>query len=186
MGADVFYRTVLVRTNGSISLVGRAGYVRKRHSPKRNLYFASYLLRMRCIETSVLPRWIYSITASNYGRAWIERRAASSAGQHNISLSTLLTMPIPLPCVAEQHNALQVLEKVLEFVCGQEQSIDTSLRQSAAQRKNILKAAFSGQLVPQDSNDEPASDLLGRIRAARSVEGAKATRKRARKTKENE
>ena len=45
--------------------------------------------------------------------------------------------------------------------------VELGLRQSAAQRKNILKAAFSGQLVPQDPNDEPASALLARIRAER-------------------
>jgi len=47
-------------------------------------------------------------------------------------------------------------------------AIEASLKQSAAQRKNILKAAFAGQLVPQDPNDEPASVLLERIRAERA------------------
>ena len=34
-------------------------------------------------------------------------------------------------------------------------------------RQAILKKAFSGQLVSQDPNDEPASVLLDRIRAER-------------------
>lgn len=46
-------------------------------------------------------------------------------------------------------------------------AVEISLKQSAAQRKNILKAAFSGQLVPQDPDDEPAAVLLERIRAER-------------------
>jgi len=54
------------------------------------------------------------------------------------------------------------------------------LRQTDAQRKNILKSAFSGQLVPQDPNDEPASVLLERIRAEREQQPkAKARRARA-------
>jgi type I restriction enzyme S subunit len=40
-----------------------------------------------------------------------------------------------------------------------------------------LKAAFSGQLVPQDPNDEPASVLLARIRSERT-ESAKPMRAR--------
>ena len=36
---------------------------------------------------------------------------------------------------------------------------------SATLRQSILKAAFSGQLVPQDPADEPASVLLARIKA---------------------
>ena len=37
-----------------------------------------------------------------------------------------------------------------------------------ALRQSILKKAFSGQLVAQDKNDEPATALLERIRAGKS------------------
>ena len=52
-----------------------------------------------------------------------------------------------------------------------------AIKFSAAQRKNILKAAFSGKLVPQDPDDEPASVLLERIRGERAA-GAKAAKPR--------
>ena len=39
---------------------------------------------------------------------------------------------------------------------------------AASLRRSILAAAFSGQLVPQDPDDEPASVLLERIRAERA------------------
>jgi len=38
-------------------------------------------------------------------------------------------------------------------------------------RRGILKRAFEGKLVPQDPNDQPASELLATIRAARAGEG---------------
>jgi type I restriction enzyme, S subunit len=50
-----------------------------------------------------------------------------------------------------------------------EQTITTSLQQAEALRQSILKKAFSGQLVPQDPNDEPASVLLERIQAEKAV-----------------
>ena len=66
---------------------------------------------------------------------------------------------------------------------AQETAIAFSLQQSTAQRQNILRAAFSGQLVAQDPHDEPASALLERIRAERAAQGA-VKKPRGRKAKE--
>ena len=68
----------------------------------------------------------------------------------------------------------------MEALDRQEKSVELGLSQSAAQRKNILKAAFSGQLVPQDPADEPAGALLARIRAERAEQ---AKQPKSRKTK---
>ena len=78
---------------------------------------------------------------------------------------------------------MNALEAVLLSVSEQEQFLDKSLQQSTAQRQNILRAAFSGQLVPQDPHDEPASVLLERIRAERAAQGA-VKKPRGRKAKE--
>ena len=161
---------LVIRTNGSIGLVGRAAAVIEALPAPH--YFASYLLRLRCIDRVCLHRWISSVLAAHTGRRWLEARAASSAGQHNISLSTLLTMPVPLPPMTEQAHVLDLLASSMEQCDEQEEAVTRSLKQSAAQRKNILKAAFAGQLVPQDPNDEPASVLLERIRAERIVSDA--------------
>ena len=54
-----------------------------------------------------------------------------------------------------------------------DQTLTTSLQQAEALRQSILKKAFSGQLVAQDTNDEPAAALLARIKAEREVHSAK-------------
>jgi type I restriction enzyme, S subunit len=92
------------------------------------------------------------------------------------------TLEIPLPTIAEQRTIVERINAQVALIQDQEQSIDLSLKQSAAQRKNILKAAFSGQLVPQDPNDEPASVLLERIRAERAERDAE-KKPRGRKAK---
>ena len=51
-----------------------------------------------------------------------------------------------------------------------DQTLATALQQAEALRQSILKKAFSGQLVPQNENDEPAAVLLERIRAQRSMD----------------
>ena len=101
-----------------------------------------------------------------------------------ISLSTLLSMTVPLPPLTEQNEALTVLESQLVGLEDQDRSIDFGLKQSSAQRQNILKAAFSGQLVPQDPKDEPASVLLERIRAERAARES-GGRRRGRKARED-
>jgi type I restriction enzyme S subunit len=55
--------------------------------------------------------------------------------------------------------------------------IQRNEQRSASLRQSILRAAFTGQLVPQDPTDEPASALLERIRAERAnTSGRKAVR----------
>jgi len=63
----------------------------------------------------------------------------------------------------------------------QQRLVDESQKSAlrgASLRQAILKRAFEGKLVPQDPKDDPASELLARIRAARAGEGK--ARRRAR------
>ena len=71
---------------------------------------------------------------------------------------------------AERAILTQKIEAVLSGSDHTEQVIATSLQQAEALRQSILKKAFSGQLVPQHPDDEPASVLLERIRAERAAQ----------------
>ncbi len=73
----------------------------------------------------------------------------------------------PICSIEEQCEAARILEKTLSLVDATEADISQEIRKATALRQSILKKAFSGQLVPQDPSDEPASILLDRIRAQR-------------------
>ena len=75
------------------------------------------------------------------------------------------------------------LEVQLDALEAQNLVIESALGQSTAQRQNILRAAFSGQLVPQDPSDEPASRLLERIRSERAVQATAPKVRKARAVK---
>ncbi len=69
----------------------------------------------------------------------------------------------------EQIEIIGLLDSKLSSIEKLDETITTALKQSEALRQSILKKAFSGQLVPQDANDEPASVLLARIKAEKAA-----------------
>ena len=70
---------------------------------------------------------------------------------------------IPLPPLAEQQRIVEEIERWFKLIDIIEQG-KADLQSSIKQAKNkILELAIHGKLVPQDPNDEPASELLKRI-----------------------
>ena len=152
---------LMCRTNGSISLIGKAALVKAELQPYHA--FASYLLRFRFGNAGVVPKWVHMYLGSPYGRSFIEANAASSAGQHNISLSLLHRMPVPIPPAIEQNMMLSMVEERLSGAEAAQAAIDVSLNHAARLRQSILKRAFEGKLVPQDPKDKVAEVVLRRI-----------------------
>lgn len=168
---------LIVRGNGSLSLVGRAGLVGKVHD---QIAYPDTMIRLRVLEAFVSASWIGLLWDSQLIRSHIERRARTSAGIYKISQPDIVSAPIPVPPVHEQQAILLANVSVNEVLVKTQFALEDGFKQAAAQRKNILKAAFSGQLVTQDPKDELASALLARIRAERaesSSRPAKSVRK---------
>ena len=86
-----------------------------------------------------------------------------SAGQVNISLTQSQNMRIPLPPLAEQQRIVTEIERWFTLIDQIEQGkadLQTAIKQA---KSKILDLAIHGKLVPQDPNEEPASELLKRI-----------------------
>lgn len=103
-------------------------------------------------------------------------------GRPRVNLGNIRSIPVPLPPRAEQQQILSVLSQSLESCDTESLAIERGFYLSAAQRRSLLKAAFAGQLVPQDPSEEPASVLLARIRVEREKQ---ARQPKARKTKQH-
>lgn len=155
---------LIVRGNGSLSLVGRAGSVGK---VSTQVAYPDTMIRLRVIDAVVSPAWIGLVWRTRVVRSHIERRARTSAGIYKISQPDIVSAPIPVPPLAEQECIQQWLEQQSPEIDSLHSVLNSEIQRSAAQRKNILKAAFSGELVPQDPDDEPAAVLLERIQAER-------------------
>ncbi len=88
---------------------------------------------------------------------------APATAQKNINLTILENLLIPFCPLEEQHAIVSEIEARLSVVDNLEQTIAAALQQADALRQSILKQAFAGKLVPQESADEPAAALLERI-----------------------
>lgn len=75
---------------------------------------------------------------------------------------------LPLPPLAEQHRIVAEVERRLSIIEELELEVEAGLKRGQRLLQAILKRAFEGKLVPQDSSDEPASVLLERVRAERN------------------
>ena len=165
------------RTN-SAELVGKCAIFKGASS---RACFASYLIRVSFEK--VLPELACAYINSEHGRRHISRVRSQQVGQANVNGTKLAAMPIPVPPLAEQRRIVAEVERRLSVIQQAEAAVEANLARAERLRQSILKQAFSGKLVPQDPDDEPASVLLERIRAEREAAeaAAKSNRKPSRR-----
>ena len=87
----------------------------------------------------------------------------------SIDFDKFKKLPIPLPPIEEQSRIIAEINRLFALVDTIENN-QTDLESTIAQTKSkILDLAIHGKLVPQDPNDEPASELLKRINPAAEI-----------------
>ena len=97
-----------------------------------------------------------------------KRAMTSGVGLLRVPTDYMRRVPIPLPPLSEQQAIVSEVESRLSIADKVEKTITAELKRAEQLRQSILKKAFSGKLVPQDPNDEPASALLEQIKAEKS------------------
>lgn len=111
----------------------------------------------------------------------VSDKMAVGTGVKHLRVGDVERLFFPLCSVSEQNEIANQLDARLSETEQLDQTITTSLQQAEALRQSILKKAFSGQLVPQDPNDEPASILLARIKAEKMGNASDTNQRRTRK-----
>jgi type I restriction enzyme S subunit len=104
--------------------------------------------------------------------------ASSTSGLYTLSISKIEKLPLALAPSVEQEAIVEAVEDQLSVIDHLEAGLDAKLKTAPGLRQVILRDAFTGQLVPQDPNDEPASELLKRIAAKREGRAAPISRRR--------
>jgi type I restriction enzyme S subunit len=101
-------------------------------------------------------------------RADLETFAPATA-QKNINLDILGKVRIPVAPLAEQKEIIRLVESAFGWIDRLSGETTNARKLIDHLDQAVLAKAFCGELVPQDPNDEPASVLLERIKAERSV-----------------
>ena len=95
-------------------------------------------------------------------------KKGEGGAQPNISREKLIAHLMPVPPINEQHRIVSKIKELLPYVekYTHNQTAQNHLNESIKPmlRKSILQEAIQGKLVPQDPNDEPANNLLQRIK----------------------
>ena len=94
---------------------------------------------------------------------------AYGGAQPNIGGKDILEILLPLPPLAEQKRIVTAIETIFTQIDILEQNqadLQTAVKQA---KSKILDLAIHGKLVKQDPADEPASVMLGKLRAEKEA-----------------
>lgn len=132
-----------------------------------DLVFQKAIHRARLDSKLLLPEWLAFCLKHQSNTGEIEDFFTGTTIKHltGVSLAKLL---IPVPPIEEQCEIVRRVEKLFAFADRLEERL--SQAQEAVQKLTpaLLAKAFRGELVPQDPNDEPASELLKRLQESRA------------------
>jgi type I restriction enzyme S subunit len=161
---------VLFNEGGDRDKLGR-GWIWEGQLPE--CIHQNHVFRARVCLPEVQPKFV-SWCGNSYGQLWFMKAGKQSVNLASINLTVLRSFPLPLPPAREQEAIIEAVEDHLSVIEHIESEIDDKVAQADALKQSILRYAFTGQLVPQDPNDEPASELLKRIAAERDARAQQA------------
>jgi len=155
----VLENDLLFNTRNSNELVGKVGIA------KQVPFIAVYnnnLMRLR-FDGAIQPSFACLQMCSSSFRTRMEAVKKATTSIAAVYAKDLFLLPLALPPLTEQEVIAEVVEDQLSVTDHLEANLQRNFKSAQALRRAILHHAFSGQLVPRDPNDEPASELLRRI-----------------------
>jgi len=174
-------RSQVVENDLLVTIVGaNTGDVCRVPTTLKEHFVCQSVALMRPIDTR-LSRYLEVYMSAEHGGQKQYRRYIYGQGRPHLSFDQLRMTPVLLPPIAEQAQIAALAEQQQSVVRRVSDGLALTSQRASRLRQAILKRAFEGQLVPQDPNDEPASELLARIRAEREAAEAKRPRAKGRR-----
>ena len=114
------------------------------------------------IKPTISNEYLSFVLMSNYIKSLCDKLATGTA-QKTVGLDTLRSLYVPIAPIEEQERIVAKIKHLLlqiNFLEAGKGKLVAAIKQA---KSKILDLAIHGKLVPQDPNDEPASELLKRI-----------------------
>ena len=114
------------------------------------------------IKPTISNEYLSFVLMSNYIKSLCDKLATGTA-QKTVGLDTLRSLYVPIAPIEEQERIVAKIKHLLlpiSFLEAGKEKLVAAIKQA---KSKILDLAIHGKLVPQDPNDEPASELLKRI-----------------------
>jgi|WetSurMetagenome_2_1015567.scaffolds.fasta_scaffold44307_2 type I restriction enzyme, S subunit len=131
--------------------------------PEDRNYFLGPNVGMARPFSGINPKYIEYFFQSSLGKR-ILLVTAKAVAQPSLSMGTIRQSPIAITTLEEQDKIVDIIESKLTVLGNLEETINNNLAKVNVFRHSILKRAFTGKLVSQDTNDENAYELLKRIK----------------------
>ena len=129
------------RTN-SAELVGKTGIYLGENDCRT---FASYLIRIRCLQGQTLPEYLnMAMNAPEFRATQIVPLIKKQTGQANVNGTALKNMLVPLPPLAEQHRIVAKVDELMAL-CDQ---LEASLTEVEQTRSRLLESVLHHALEP--------------------------------------
>ncbi len=151
---------ILFNEGGDIDKLGR-GWVWEGQISRCS--FQNHVFRARLFDKSYQPKYI-SWWGNSRGVEYFLRQGKQTTNLASINKTMLSNLPISLPPPEEQQEIVRRVEALFVFADRLEARYTAARAQVENMTPALLAKAFRGELMPQDPNDEPASELLKRIK----------------------
>ena len=145
--------TILVSINGTIGNIGT--YSNEQIILGKSACYFN-------ITPFLVKEYMCYIIESNYFQKYALLSATGSTIK-NVPLKAINEFYVPIPPVSEQKRIVSEIDYLLAFINKVEEGRENLQNTVQSAKSKILDLAIHGKLVPQDPNDEPASELLKRI-----------------------
>ena len=114
-----------------------------------------------------LADYLYAVLQTSFVRSQCDQ-VATGIAQKTVAISSLRSLVIPLPPLAEQKRIVEKLNAMLKEATRVAEGTERLALLRKKARAKILDLAIRGKLVKQEKSDEPASELLKRIATEKS------------------